>query len=84
MTFSYNVIYYNQKEGRTNKTKTSNGAIKMIDEGRKANAKEKINVYWDLMNGAAENNNDELYDYWLSKWAAAREIYELLTGERWK
>ncbi len=56
----------------------------MIDEGRKANAKEKINVYWDMMNGANENNNVELYEYWLSKWASAREIYELLTGERWK
>ena len=55
----------------------------MIDEGRIANAKSKINDYWDLMNRAAENNNDELYDYWLAKWAAAREIYEVLTGGRW-
>ena len=30
-----------------------------------------------------ENNNDELYDYWLAKWAAAREIFEILTGEKW-
>lgn len=55
----------------------------MTKEERIANAKYKINDYWDLMNRAAENNNDELYDYWLAKWAAAREIYEVLTGEKW-
>lgn len=55
----------------------------MTNQERIANAKYKINGYWDLMNRAAENKNDELYDYWLAKWAAAREIYEVLTGERW-
>lgn len=54
----------------------------MTNQERIANANYKINEYWDLMNRAAENN-DELYDYWLAKWAAAREIYEVLTGERW-
>lgn len=56
----------------------------MTNQERIANAKYKINDYWDLMNRAAENNNGELYEYWLAKWGAAREIYELLTGERWK
>lgn len=55
----------------------------MTIEERTAKAKEKINEYWDLMDYAVEHNNDELYDYWLAKWAAAREIYEILTGERW-
>lgn len=55
----------------------------MIDEERIASAKGKINFYWNLMNNSVERGNDELYDYWLAKWAAAREIYEILTGERW-
>lgn len=54
----------------------------MTNQERIANAKYKINDYWDLMNRAAENN-DELYDYWLAKWGAAREIFEILTGEKW-
>lgn len=54
----------------------------MTNQERIANAKYKINDYWDLMNRAVENN-DELYDYWLAKWGAAREIFEILTGEKW-
>lgn len=56
----------------------------MTNEERIATAKGKINFYWDLMAHAVESENDELYGYWLAKWAAAREIYEVLTGERWK
>ena len=46
-------------------------------------ADEKIKSYWELMGNAADNNNEELYDYWLAKWAAAREIYEILTDKKW-
>lgn len=56
----------------------------MIIEERIANANEKIQFYWDMLAHAANNNNAELYDYWLAKWAAAREIYECLTDTRWK
>lgn len=55
----------------------------MTNQERIANAKYKINYYWDLMNRADENNNAELYEYFLAKWAAAREIYEVLTDTRW-
>lgn len=55
----------------------------MIIEERIANANEKIQFYWDMLGHAADSNNDELYDYWLAKWAAAREIYEDLTDTRW-
>lgn len=55
----------------------------MITEERIAKAKEKIDDLWDDMNMAAENNNAELYEYLLAKWAAAREIYEVLTDTRW-
>lgn len=55
----------------------------MITEERIAKAKEKIDSYWDDMGRAEENNNSELYDYWLAKWSAAREIYEDLTDMRW-
>lgn len=55
----------------------------MTNEERIATAKGKINFYWDLMDDAVENGNGELYDFWLAKWAVAREIYEVLTGERW-
>lgn len=54
----------------------------MTNQERIASAKYKINEYWELMNRAAENN-DELYEYWLAKWGAAREIFEILTGEKW-
>lgn len=55
----------------------------MTNQERIANAKYKINDYWDLMNRAAEINNAELYDYWLAKWGAAREIFEILIGGKW-
>ena len=55
----------------------------MIIKERIAKAKEKIDSYWDELGRAAENNNVELYEYWLAKWAAAREIYECLTDTRW-
>lgn len=55
----------------------------MIIEERIAKAKERIDSYWDKLNDAAENNNAELYEYYLAKWAAAREIYEDLTDARW-
>lgn len=55
----------------------------MTTKERIANANEKIQDYWDLMAMTVETNNYELYDYWLAKWGAAREIYEVLTGEKW-
>lgn len=55
----------------------------MTTQERIGNAKYKINAYWNLMNIAAENNNDELCEYWLAKWGAAREIFVILTGEKW-
>ena len=82
--FCVSVVYYNQKEGRKEKTNKVKERIKMTIEERIANAKEKINEYWDLIDRALKTNNDELYDYWLARWAAAREIYEILTGERWE
>ena len=55
----------------------------MTMQERIANADGKIKFYWDLMASAIENDNGELYDYWLAKWASAKEIYEILTGEKW-
>ena len=55
----------------------------MTMQERIANADEKIRFYWELMGHAIESNNEELYDYWLAKWAAAREIYEILIDEKW-
>ena len=55
----------------------------MIIEERIAKANERIDSYWDKLNEAAENNNAELYEYYLAKWASAREIYEDLTDTRW-
>lgn len=55
----------------------------MTNQERIANADEKIRFYWKLMANAFESNNEELYDYWLAKWAAACEIYEILTDEKW-
>ena len=55
----------------------------MTMQERIANADEKIRFYWEFMGRAIESNNEELYDYWLAKWAAAREIYEILIDEKW-
>lgn len=55
----------------------------MTMQERIANADEKIRFYWELMGHTTESNNEELYDYWLAKWAAACEIYEILIDEKW-
>lgn len=55
----------------------------MTIEERIAKADKIINWYWGMMNSAIMSNSNELYDYWLAKWAAAKEIFEVLTGGKW-
>ena len=54
-----------------------------IDE-RIEKANEKVNNYWNMMNIARKYGDSGDEEYWMYKWAAACEVYELITGTTWK
>lgn len=55
----------------------------MTMEERIARADEKINSYWKNTLLAEDIDNSELHSYWLARWGAASEIYEILTDKKW-
>ena len=83
LTFSYNVIYYNQKEGRTTKQKKEVNT--MIIEERKAKAHEVADQYFKEAQWWRGHEGDESPRTitCCARFAVAVEMYEILTGEKY-
>ena len=53
----------------------------IVERIEKANA--RVQNYWNMMLTAKELGNEDDEKYWMYKWAAAAEIYEIITGTKW-
>lgn len=56
----------------------------MTIEERIEKANARVNNYWNMMNIAREYGNSSDEEYWMYKWSAACEVYELIAGTTWK
>lgn len=43
-----------------------------------------VQKYWDMMCVARKFGNEDYEKYWLHKWSAACEVYDIITGIEWK
>lgn len=56
----------------------------MTTEERIEKANAWVNNYWNMLNIAREYCDASNQEYWMNKWSAACEVYELITGTTWK
>lgn len=55
----------------------------MTIEERIEKANERVKHYWNMMLTAKEFGNEDDEDYWMYKWAAAADIYEIISATKW-
>lgn len=55
----------------------------MTIEERIEKASARVQNYWHMMDIAKEFSNESDEQYWMYKWAAACEVYEIITGTKW-
>lgn len=55
----------------------------MTMQERIEKARERVQNYWDMQEIATQFSNQSDAEYWMYKWAAACEIYEIITGTKW-
>lgn len=55
----------------------------MTMQERIEKARERVQNYWEMMDIARQFSNVADEEYWMYKWAAACEVYEINTGTKW-
>lgn len=55
----------------------------MTMQERIEKARERVQNYWEMMDIARQFGNTSDEEYWMYKWAAACEVYEIITGTKW-
>lgn len=55
----------------------------MTIEERIEKANARVNNYWNMMIIAGKYADSSDEEYWMHKWSAACEVYELITGTTW-
>lgn len=55
----------------------------MTIEERIEKANERVQNYWHMMEIAKEYGCESDEEYWMHKWSAACEVYEIITDEKW-